>query len=1645
MRRVMFFFWLAEIVSPLVLSAQYSNSWINFNQSYYKIPVAKEGIYRLTYANLQAVGFPVGSADPRFVKLYHRGQEQAINVKSQLSSVFSPGDYIEFYGQKNDGTLDSLLYRPSSLQPHKYYNLYSDTTAYFLTYSLAPPRGLRMDANLMVNVNNLPAETYQYSQRLIVNHDQYSAGLTLNDVTQSTYFDQGEGWTGVALQQTQSVNYIIDSLFNGVSTAGNPKLELLLVGRDYVQHSLQVNVGTTGGSLRSIASPSFSGFQTYLVTADLNWTDIGADGKLVVQVVASAASTNRYQASVSYIKVTFPQSYNFLGATNKKFTLAVNPGGQSYLSATNPSAGLRMFDITDIQNIVQVLPTSSSPTFNAVVAGTSAPKTIFVSSGFFTPAIIPVSFRVINPANSNYMIITNKVLQQPALGYSNPVQAYAGYRASVAGGGYDTLVVNIDQLYNQFNYGETSPAAIYSFMNFMVRQGNVNYLFLIGKGRDILYSAYQRLPVPPTEYRDLVPSAGYPGGDAAFTAHLGTAGDNPAVATGRLTATNATQVAAYLNKIIEHESKPLQPWMKNILHLSGGGYDGGQPELAAFRQIMDGFAAIARGPYLGGQVSTISKTTTDVQKINVSTSVNQGVNLVTFFGHSSSSTIDIDIGNVDNAALGYSNKGKYPVFLINGCNAGTVFANEVTFGEDWLLAANLGSRNFIGSTSFGYSNELQYYSDLFYSVGFGDSTFIQKGIGDIQKELCIRFLTQYGVNMINVCQIHQMVLSGDPAIKLFGTGLPDYAVDNGSLSVTSLSGTPVTSLSPSFALKIIVKNLGATNAKPLRVRVIRTFNDNSTKTYDSLFSPVSNTDTLTFILKKDPVINGFGNNLFTVVLDPLNAIKEISKANNTATLSYFMPSNGTLNLYPPDFGIVGTGSVNLLFQDANLLGQQRNFIVQVDTVSTFNSSFLHNQTVSGKVLTKMPISLLPSDSVVYYWRTKPAKLNASDSTNWTTSSFIVIHGSNGGWAQTQFSQLIENTMSQVSPDFSARKINFTKNVTQVSVKSIGSTSPSPFSDASIQINGVEYDVGVQVVCRPNTINLVAFNRQTALPYAGVVLYNNDPRGCGLFPSVINSFLPTELEAPDGINLINYVSNVGAGDSVILFSVGNAAFSTWSSNVLSKLNELGIANSQITSLQDGEPVIIRAKKNAPVGTAQITRSPSAPSTSANVAVAGTVTGGFSSGYIKSPLIGPAKKWNQFVAHAKSAEASDHVVYSIFGETLSGQETLLSANAQPGMDLSFIDPVQYPQLKIQTSVMDTVNLTAPQLRNWFILYDPVADGLLFYRGPAVAQTVQQGQVFNGQYGFVNISSQSFSDSLLVLRTVKTQATAVTETQSFKIAPPSPGDTTKFTVAINTVGKGGLNDVTVYVNPKILPEQYYENNVIALDNYLNVLVDKTSPALDVTVDGRYLQNGDFVSPNPVIRAMLIDNNPFLMVQDTLHMNLFLSYPCADTSCNPKRINFSRADVSWTPASPNSYFTVSFHPTNLPEGQYILQATGSNASGNMSGAQPYSVSFQIKDATALILNSVYPNPSGDLFNFNFLLSGNVLPDDFSLQIFSDEGKLLEQFGIKDIGRFIIGNNILPWSAGQANISAGLLVFRMTVTVNGKTATQTGKLVFTR
>ena len=753
-----------------------------------------------------------------------------------------------------------------------------------------------------------------------------------------------------------------------------------------------------------LGSANFLGFNTYTYSSAIDWTDIAADGTLLVRVKVIGVGGQPDRLSASYIKLRYPQRTDVAAAVEKMFTLPINPVDKSYIELENPSSGLRLFDVTDPANLVRIGSTSTS-TVNAIVPSTNTSRKIYATNTTITPSVKALSFRQIIPSLNNYIIISNPLLRKPALGYSDPVKAYAEYRASVEGGSYDTVVVNVQQLYDQFNYGESSPLAIYHFMKFLSDVKLPKYLLIVGKGLDVYYQ-YYRNPTAFTTFKDFVPSAGFPGADMAFTAGLAGTSHEPAVPTGRIPALKSEDVAAYLDKVKEMEQVPFNGlWRKNILHLSGG-IEEGEPQL--FQSYMKDFQAVAEDYYLGGKVSSISKYSKEVQQINIAEQVNEGVNLVTFFGHSSAVTLDFDIGYVTDPIMGYNNKGKYPMLLMNGCNAGSFFLTYALFGEDWVVAKEKGATAFIGHSAYGFTGLLKRYTDTFYAVGYQDSSFIKYGIGDIQKETARRYIESTSASPANITQVQQMVLLGDPAVRLFGAPKADLEINDNNVDIRSFDGQPVTALADSFAVNMIIRNFGQAKTDTIRIEILRTLSDNSTIVYDSLYPSVKYSDTLTFVIRKGRE-EGFGNNSFRITLDPDNALAELSKENNVATKNILIPLNGTKNLFPSDFGIVNSQQVNLSFQTTDLLSPERTFLVELDTVNTFDSPFKKQVVVTGKVLARHSFPILTIDTTAYYWRTKLEVPQPGESLEWTQSSFTYIEDGLRRLGTGSFSTILEES------------------------------------------------------------------------------------------------------------------------------------------------------------------------------------------------------------------------------------------------------------------------------------------------------------------------------------------------------------------------------------------------------------------------------------------------------------------------------------------------------------------------------------------------------------------------------------------------------------------------------------------------------------
>jgi len=1624
--------------------AQYGNEWIDYNRSYYKIQIAQEGIYRLSYQTLVDAGIPVNGIDAKTFQLYHRGIEQAIFIENQGASQIEPGEYLEFYGQKNDGTLDAAMYLPASNQPHPYYNLYSDTTAYFLTWSSS--NGKRMVFFNESNVGGLPAETSHNQEILNLYTTNYSLGHTINRYISQSHFDEGEGWTGDRIKEGNTMDFVISGVSLGLPSDGDPQLELLLVGRNELpDHDFKIYAGSSVGTLRELGSYTLQYFKPITISEPLFWTDIAGNGDLIVriEVLVNGPTNELDNISMSYSKVWFPQLYDAQNLAESFFYTTENPGDKSYIEITNTPLNARVYDITDPHNVIRIGYEGGPNEVKAIIDQSSSTRSLLVTTELpllAEPEIKLVSFQ--NYATTgDYVIITHPSLQKPFGSVQNAVKAYAEYRASVEGGAYDTLTVSIKDLINQYSYGEHSPLAIFNFMKRMVAEGNPEYLFLIGKGLRINHR-YHRSDPALFSFHDLIPTGGAPASDVIFTAGLNGTTYEPAVATGRLTASTPEDVLNYLDKVKVKEALPFDElWQKELLHLSGGR---SVFEKVKFKSYVDRYANVAKEVFLGGDVSTVTKNTTDnVEFINISEEINSGKLLVTFFGHSAPEITDIDIGFVTNPSLGYANAGKYPVFIVNGCNAGNFFENYINWGADWLLAKDLGATNFIAHTSYGFETSLNAFTTKMYETGFADSTFMQRPIGAIHKEASTRYLASASTHPVHRAQAQQMILNGDPAVRLFGTNIPDYEIRTDLISASSVDEVPISTSSPEFNIDIITENFGAAVSDSLAISIVRTLKNGEKIFYDTLLSPpVFYKDTLIFIVD-NLIANNGGLNRFEITINSDRSINEHDYVNNTAFFDLIIPLNGTINLLPANYALVGNGDLNLLSQAADLTTDERTFLMEWDTTYLFNSPVKQQTMISAKEIALWNINIPEENASVYYWRSKYTEPIPGEEDEWEVSSLAFINGSTGGWGQLEFPQFLNSELNGIVADSLTRRWVYDENEVSLYVKTFGPNHPDlTFENVEVEIEGLSY-IFAGRLCRDNTINAIAFNKSTALPYAVLFEEIFSPRTCGRQVQIINNYTEAEIVGT-GNYLVNYIDALPSNDKVVLFTIGQVNYSTWTTEILDKLMEVGVDPADIQLLADGEPVIIFGQKGASPGEAQIITADygsTTPPDEQEIQFNKNVSGKYSTGTIRSTKIGPALSWAELFTEVKSPDPpnEEQISFLLMGIEKSNDETVLFDGISSGsLDISSIDAVQFPNLRLEGTFTDTTNLTTPQLSQWMVTYETAPEGIIMYKGDGPITTAE-GAPVSMNFAFNNLSNKDFSDSLLVIYSTFNLDSRSSDFDSLHIPPVKAGESKEFFIQLNTIGIVGINDINVVVNPGIITEQTYANNLINLQEHLIVEADETNPLVDVTFDGIHIFDGDIVAPSPLITVEIRDSNPYLAIEDTTAANIFLTYPCVDCSqARIQRISYNDPYLTWVPSDGDQPFTVEYFPQDLDNGMYQIEVQAMDASGNKAGIEPFRVNFEIINESTITNFYPYPNPFSTSTRFVFTLTGNDIPDEIIIQIMTISGKVVRVITQDELGPLRIGNNLseYAWDGRDEfgdQLANGPYLYKVNIRINGE------------
>ena len=1587
----------------------YGNEWINYSRTYYKFKLGKTSLYRIPYSVLSTLGIPAAQLKGTDFKLIRNGREVPLFVTT--NAQFSTNDFIEFYGERNDGKPDSALYKNPNEQPNLFQSLFSDTATFFLTVD-----PFSINDRVIQQNNDLsftpPVERYcYYSMFQNLLPFGYFRGFPVSPFLPQLYnsdFDIGEGFIYAGLTAQFDFNGFmprfllkdpaIDAYFtiSLVQPAGNHIIKTTLNAFDTTESSV---------------GPRIKIFNYAINSQNLN------EGNATVSIKDLGSANTDF---IAYGIMQYPRLFNF--ENQSKFAFAFRKKDDLYFEIKNFNAASTTPILYDLKNKQRYTGfTDTVLKFHMTETALDKDK-LYLSSQAAAdiPSVnnfTPVNFTrfLDDDKQGNFLIISNKKLKNSING-TDYIDKYKDYRSSTEGGGYLAKTYFIDELNDQFGYGISQhPLAIRNFINYAIDKfataKKPQLAFIIGKGFEYTYNYGNQSIID----RSFVQTYGEPASDVLLTARSG-ALNYPQIGIGRLAVTNGDEIKIYLDKVKEYETilndtfnsaeLPFNKlWMKNVLHLGGGNNN---YEQQLFRSYLDGYKSTIEAPRYGAIVGSLFKNSTDpiqiAQNIFLDSLINTGVSLITFFGHSATTTTDF---NLEPDRM--DNKGKYHLMLSNGCFVGSIFVDFKSLSERFVLTPNKAAIGYIAPVTYAVASNLNSYSSEFYNR-FSNLMYNDK-IGSILKETAKQVIL--GGGDVNPMIGEQMIYHGDPGLRINSHYRPDYYIDQGSIAFEPQN---INASADSFLIKVSVKNLGAAVNDQYIVNIDRIFPNGQIQVTKVTVPSARNIDVVQLWIKSDR-INGPGLNTFKIKVDYANTIAEYSELNNEVTVTKLILADDIIPIYPYEFCMVNDPNFELVFSTANAFASAKSYVFQIDTTEFFNSPLLTQVKVTAPGATihwKPPIQLIQNK--VYYWR-GTLDTAAGNPSNWKYSSFLYNTSLSTGWNQSHYFQYKKNSFSTLNLK-NDRMFYYPNTTRSLQVVNGG------YYDDNIVAYWDGYKIARNAWARKGFIFFV-YDGNTGQNWQTYQI-GNTCRGpynditCNRYPTNVVEFITKDINngKQERKYAIDFINSIPCNAYVLGYSFFNAGYSEWlgdsqngDEDLFQALENLGV--SRIRQQVENAPFVFFLRKCDPSYTPiQIQR----PTQAYIIDTSFTFDGTWTKGTMESPIIGPAKEWKNFNMewHPTENPSYDGGYVKLYGYDTIGLRTLLRSNLYRGVITPLsIDAKRYPFLQMQWITKDDSLGTPPQMDFWRLYYDKAPEAVV---NPTIhfaktRDTIVSGENFNMSVAVENVTPINM-DSLLVRFIIKDASNNITIL--YKRFAPLPGKQfININFDYNFAGFNffGLNYITVEVNPDDdQPEQFHFNNFAEFTLYVDK--DKINPLFDVTFDGRHITDGEYVSANPEILFRLKDENKYLALNDTTEFLIYMYYPSNPTE--PVQIAINQPDVTYLPATnlnngKTNEARLIYKPT-LPDGNYEIRAQGIDRSKNDAGKYDYRIKFKVdsKPSITNILN--YPNPFSTSTQFVFTLTGANIPEQLIIQIFSATGKVVKEITREELGNLHVGTNITDY-----------------------------------
>jgi hypothetical protein len=397
-----------------------------------RIGVKRDGLYRVSRTQLEAANFDVTS-DPTQWRLYTEGVEQAMIVDEG-------GAYIEFYGKALD-------------------ERETDIRRYYLVSGLGPGKRIQTrvaHSNTSNVVSTSYLQTFVKKERI-----QYVEDIFNGDA---------ENYFGRSLTSSTSIPAVTFNLSGIDFTRPDATIQLRFQGYSEGAHSIEAIFN--GQLLTQLAPTTATNFDNFTI-------DYAIPTSLLLEGVNSLKLRANGPAGDFILFDTVSISYNrkFIAEQNK-----LNFFSQNYRIARLDgftSANVRLFDLTHDGDPVLMtnlnfrqigstfgvdIPAARGRAFYAIEdSAILAPESVSANN----PELVGI------PTNgANLVIISYKDFMPQA-------ETWATYRRNQ---GYTVKVIEVSELYDEFNYGALSSKSIKDFLQYAATnwQTPPQYVLLIG-------------------------------------------------------------------------------------------------------------------------------------------------------------------------------------------------------------------------------------------------------------------------------------------------------------------------------------------------------------------------------------------------------------------------------------------------------------------------------------------------------------------------------------------------------------------------------------------------------------------------------------------------------------------------------------------------------------------------------------------------------------------------------------------------------------------------------------------------------------------------------------------------------------------------------------------------------------------------------------------------------------------------------------------------------------------------------------------------------------------------------------------------------------------------------------------------------------